>query len=193
MPSDLVVKAGAELAAALATGVAVKLMDDALDDSTPATTGNIAYALLFLSLGAVFQPAWAATLFLASYAAGMAFSGHPILPSRLPAWLESVLAVGVGLAYAGAAEMIAALAAIVLVQAVDHWVDRDLDRARGRVDNWVLQLGVWPAALLALTAFSAGVLCSPWKLGAVAVAAALVSRWAPDQAQIPGEEEIRWC
>lgn len=153
---------GGCLAATALTGMAVRLMDDFLDEPEQpsgwlaplferAGRGVIAYALFFLALGAACNLEWAVTLFLSAYAIGMGHEGHRILPSGLSALWESALALGAGMARFGFFSLAASFTAVLFVQILDDFVDVEEDRKRGE-SNWVLRWGSVEAALVAVLA-----------------------------------------
>lgn len=129
-PSSLLVS----LAATLATAVAIKLMDDLLDGeeltiSGLTTAGATVYAMAALAVGVALAPLVALPLFAAAYAVGMLHEPAEALPSGMPAWLESVLAVAVAAVMAGTGRAIQALLVMLAVQLVDDLVDYVADTA----------------------------------------------------------------
>lgn len=150
------------LGATAFTGVAIRLMDDFLDEPEPflsrlaplvarAGRGVIAYALFFLALGAACNLEWAVTLFLCAYAIGMGHDGLRPLPSGLPAWGESALALAVGVGRFGFFSLVASFTAVLFVQILDDFMDVREDRERGG-GNWVLRWGSVESALMAVLA-----------------------------------------
>lgn len=148
-----------DMGAALATALAVKLMDDALDAGLDAAAGwrtragelgvaAMPYALLCLATAALLNPDLAAGLFLACYAVGMAAHPGALMPTGAPAWAESVLAVGLSALLLGARETAASLLVVACVQLADDWLDNDsrLGRELGR---HALLLGAGAAAFAA--------------------------------------------
>lgn len=124
----------ARVLAVVATGIAVKLMDDVLDQQEDAVTGQpnvavplggaaVAYALAAFALAAALSPRDALSLFWASYAWGMAHGAGQRLPLGLRAWQETALAVALAVLTAGVPDALAALALIGAVQLLDDWVD----------------------------------------------------------------------
>ncbi|HEY8552282.1 MAG TPA: hypothetical protein VIL40_02375 [Thermaerobacter sp.] len=132
---------GTRVAAVIAVGIAVKLMDDVLDQEEDALTERpnvavrlgaaaIAYALAALALAAALSPRDALSLFWASYAWGMGHGAGERLPLGLRAWQETALAVALAVLAAGLPDAVAALALIGSVQLLDDWVDLRRERAR---------------------------------------------------------------
>jgi len=123
------------IGAACFTGMAVKLMDDRLDEpldsllNRPNLTrvlgrADIAYALLSLTLAVALSPVVALVLFAASYAVGMAHEPGRTGPLGLPYWAESAGILAVGVLKAGVGLQAAALLGVGAVQLVDDIRDR---------------------------------------------------------------------
>ncbi|MGE5561268.1 MAG: hypothetical protein ACM3XN_09535 [Chloroflexota bacterium] len=120
--------------AVLATGLAIKLMDDIFDgeETTVAglsTAGATIYAMVALAIGVALAPAVGLPLFAAAYAVGMAGDPQETLPSGMPAWVESALALAVAAAISGIAAMAHALLVVAAVQLVDDVLDFQADSA----------------------------------------------------------------
>lgn len=137
-PAVLAAVLGRTFLAALFTGLAVKLMDDALDVEVDAARGYrnwaarlgraaLPYALALALLAAAIETRVALALFLAAYALGMGRNVGERLPTGLPAWAEIVLAVAVSTVFSGVRVAGAALALLWAVQAADDWLDREED------------------------------------------------------------------
>ena len=88
------------LVALFLTGLAIRLLDDALDQAEDREAGvpnlagrlgggAVAYGLAALALGALILPGVAPAALLAAYAVGMAGSLAERLPTRVPAWVET--------------------------------------------------------------------------------------------------------
>lgn len=121
-------------AAAGLVGLAVKLLDDTLDQPGDPTTlagrlgegATLAYGLAAGVAGVALAPAVGLALFAASYALGMVGMGAgpgERLPSRLPAWVESLAALGASLLLAGVGVTGGAFGALLAVQALDDLAD----------------------------------------------------------------------
>lgn len=147
--------------ALLMTGVAVKLMDDFLDEEVDRELGHenlaarlgratLPYALVLLGLGMALATRVSLAMFLAAYSLGMAGDLSRRLPTGLKGYQESLVTVGLGAMVSGWRTMAAALAVVVWLQAADDLVDRSLDR-RARSFNLAEFFGGWEAALGALT------------------------------------------
>ncbi len=146
------------LGAVLCMALAVKLMDDLLDgdlgrvdregaEAVLGAGGAAAYALFLGMVAAALNTEWAVTLFLAAYAVGMLDDPLRRLPSRLPAGVESFLAVMIGILAYGWRSALASLACMVVIQALDDLVDYRRDLQAGR-RNWVTATGKFEVALM---------------------------------------------
>lgn len=162
------------------TGGAVKLLDDLLDGPDDLAAGlgawthrlgpaAAAYALALLALGAALAPGPALTAFFAAYALGMCGDLWSVLPSRLPAWLEGLLALMVGALSWGPVTMLGALLAVLGAQCLDDWIDWQREGFRGH--------GWWPRGLGRVELLGVAILAAlgaawvrPWLLVGVAVA-----------------------
>ncbi len=157
--------------AVLCMAVAVKLMDDLLDGDVGGPRdhdlvsrhetralgagGAAAYALGLGMVAAALNTEWAVTLFLASYAVGMLDDPLRRLPSRLPAGVESFLAILIGVSAYGWRSAVASLACIVLIQALDDLVDYRSDLQAGR-RNWAVATVKFEVTLIAMIWFVIG-------------------------------------
>ncbi|MGI6037616.1 MAG: hypothetical protein ACOYD6_05250 [Limnochordia bacterium] len=157
----------------VATGTAIKLMDDYLDEPTN-TDGQVIYALLALSVGASLNPEAALSLFLAAYASGMISDlGRP-LPLGLKGWQESLLVLSWGCYRFGWVQQLGALAIIMGIQLYDDLADYPWDRIQGYpnfVTLWGYNEVILSLAILLLTAATidpqktlASLLALPWAL-----------------------------
>lgn len=121
------------LAAAALAALAVKLMDDTLDEprdlaagranwATRLDGGAASYALALLALSAGLDGRLAAAVLLAAFGVGMR-GGRERLPLGLRAWQESVLALGLAVWLCGPRLAAAAVLAAVCAQAADDVID----------------------------------------------------------------------
>lgn len=150
---------GKNLLVVMGTGLSVKLMDDFLDEERDGIAGIrnwaqllgrsiMAYSLLALAVATALNPAWAVSLFLASYAVGMAHEHGERLPSGLKSYQEAMLALAAGWFLFGPTEMVTSLVLVIFLQAVDDLRDWRQDRELGR-QSLVTSLGPVEAVLLA--------------------------------------------
>lgn len=116
------------------TGLAIKIVDDALDGELDRLQGRISltaglgdgsssYTGILLVLAALLSPVDSISLFAAAYIWGMVRSPRVILPWGARAWQESLLvalAVGAGL---GMRPLLGALVLMVAVQGLDDLID----------------------------------------------------------------------
>lgn len=172
------------LAAVVAAGVAIKLMDDDLDREDDRLAGKAtvaaalgpgtgAYALAALAVAMLLDARVAGPLFLSAYAVGMAHAPGQRLPTGLAAWHESILAAGAGMLLAGVRPMMVSVAAMVFVQCADDLLDRAEDRRSAR-PSLITRLGPVETGLLGAAALLVGVSLAPGLMTAVIVAAVLV-------------------
>lgn len=116
------------------TGIAIRLVDDALDQEEDQAAGvpnlaaflgsaSAAYAAASLALAALLLPRHGPALFLAAYAWGMAGSLTERLPTRLPGWLETAAAIGLLFLVVPAGVSLWALLLMGAFQALDWALD----------------------------------------------------------------------
>lgn len=159
------------LGATLGAGVAIKLMDDALDSSSDARAGRytaaqtlgvgvVPYALWALAAGASLRVDVAAGLFFAAYAVGMAHGDGGPLPSGVPGWVEGAAALLLAVFGAGLPLAAAALCLMVFVQCVDDIADHRLDAQAG-ADNVVRATGFVETHFLGTGTFVLAVSVAP--------------------------------
>lgn len=121
--------------AALATGYAIKIMDDCVDrefdlaigQSNLATrygSGVIGYGMLSLLIASYIEPTITVSLFASAYAVGMGFSVSQQYPSRLTGLGEGVLVLVLSLLVAGFRLTGASLCLMLGVQLIDDWQDK---------------------------------------------------------------------
>jgi hypothetical protein len=128
-------------------GMVIKLTDDSLDEIPVAGhpghpgkpslaiklgKGVMAYGLLLFTIAVSVQSSVSATLFLAAYAVGMVKDPELLLPTYLPAWLESFLTVMIGVLFWGWSEMISSFVIMGVIQLGDDYLDREQDRKEQR-------------------------------------------------------------
>ncbi|HEU4963258.1 MAG TPA: hypothetical protein VFV52_05285, partial [Bacilli bacterium] len=94
-----------EILGIVLTGLTIKLMDDWLDLEYDQCIGrhtlamklgraSLPYALVLFGLAIALTPKLSFPLFLAAYAIGMGHELRERMPTRLPGWVESILALG---------------------------------------------------------------------------------------------------
>lgn len=140
--------------AVLIIGVAVKLLDDVVDGEERtifglAPAGAAVYAALAAAVSVALAPTVALPLFAAAYALGMMHEPDELLPSGMPAWLESAVTLAAAAAIAGAARTAQGLLVIAALQALDDLIDYGLDAATPR-RNWAHRIGRVETALIGL-------------------------------------------
>ncbi len=147
------------------TALAVKALDDLLDEPEGRggrAGGVAAYVAVLLVVAAGLDRRVAVSLFLAAYAVGMVSSPLTRLPSGLPSWGESLVAVGLGACLTGALEVLGSVLVVTAVQVFDDFWDLARDREAGRV-GVAAAIGRWPALALAVLLYIAAALISPVK------------------------------
>ena len=122
--------------------IAVKLLDDFLDQEIDACAGrknwaqrigngSTIYAALLLAFAATLQAQAALSLFFACCMVGMFNSLTHKLPSRLSGWQESLLILFFGFFFFGIEQMMFALCFIAAIQLLDDCLDYRLDQISG--------------------------------------------------------------
>ncbi len=170
--------------ATLLTGVAVKILDDFLD-AAPEDRAAWAfpYGAAALAVAGALAPKVATVMFLASYAVGMFGLPRQRMPSGLPAWVESCLAVGLAALLAGGRLAGAALAGMAAVQCWDDVMDwhedglvgqANLAARFGRVETGVAGAALAVAALLGDFSLGVAVIASA---GLIWVGERIIKRW----------------
>lgn len=165
-------------------GVAVKLLDDFMDLRSDAQYGvpsiavrlgeaTLPYAMLSLALGAAFDPRFGLSLFLASYAVGMASDLRRILPLGLTGWQESLGAFLLGVLFTGPLVQLWALSMMAFVQCVDDLQDVRRDDLCGSA-NLVRRWGLGEVRLAALGFFMFAALLAPFHTVLLLIAVALI-------------------
>ncbi|MCL6548323.1 MAG: hypothetical protein K6T30_05380 [Alicyclobacillus sp.] len=156
------------LACLLCTGAAVKLMDDYLDaeydicrgQRTVATKlgrATLPYSLVLALVGAYLNLHEALALFFASYAVGMLSGWRERLPTRLPAYVEMLAAVGLSCLLSGWRMALWGVAMMALVDWLDDVIDVSGDQVSGQ-RNMVVRIGMVETLLLCLAALLVAVL-----------------------------------
>jgi len=144
------------------TGTAIKLMDDFIDVPCDRIIGKrtlaaelkeaaLPYALAALSLGMTANPAWAVTLFWASYSIGMRGDLTRPLSLGLTGWQEALVLGLPAVLVFGWQEMVTSWAASFALQAMDDLRDQREDQLTG-ADNWAARWGTVETALAAVLA-----------------------------------------
>ncbi|GAX91777.1 hypothetical protein [Effusibacillus lacus] len=157
-----------ELFGIVLTGIAIKTMDDLLDVEYDQCVGRFTiagklgkavmpYALLILGIGVFVAEEIALALFLASYSIGMGHDLFERMPTRLPGWAESLIALVVGMLLTGPLPMVWGVLIMAGVQFLDDLVDIYKDSQSGQ-RNSAVQLGVVETTLLTLICFLGAVL-----------------------------------
>lgn len=159
------------------TAVAVKVLDDFLDAAPEdRPVWSFPYGAAALAVAGAVAPQVAAVLFLSSYAAGMFGRPGERMPSGLPAWVESMIAVGLGVAVAGWRVAGTALAAVLAVQCWDDFMDARRDGMAGQA-NLATRFGRVEVAAAGTALGAAAALGDAVLLSAVIASAGLIWIW----------------
>ncbi|WP_054971496.1 hypothetical protein [Alicyclobacillus ferrooxydans] len=160
-----------QLAAMIFIGSAIKLLDDHLDSEYDICRGErtlavrlgrsvLAYGLVTALLAVTFDKSLAIALFFSSYAVGMFMEPKEKMPTRVPAFVESLAAIGLSFLITGWREGLFALAFVATVDWLDDIVDYARDEQTGQ-RNLARRVGLVEATLLILLAFVISVLLAP--------------------------------
>lgn len=163
---------GSRVVAVLLTALAVRILDDAFDETPKVSAGTVAYVAVLVALGATVETTTAMTLFLACYALGMTTDlGRP-LPSGFTALGEGALVLLLGAWRFGGPAMLGALAVITFIQAADDVIDYPRDLEMG-VASWATRWGRVETMLLGSAAFTLAMRLDP-----VVAVSAPIAAWA---------------
>jgi len=159
------------------SGVTIKLMDDWLDVEYDKSVGRttlavrlgravLPYGLLCLALAMALASKLALTLFIAAYAIGMGHDLREKMPTRLPGWIESLVALGLAAIYAGWQLASWALFVMLMIQLLDDLMDLQQDRRSGQ-NNWAQRFGTVEATLAMFICALVAVLLMPMETAMV--------------------------
>lgn len=154
--------------ALLCMGSVVKLIDDALDVQYDFARGKrtlagrfgrsvTAYVVVFTLIAAVLNIHVAIAVFLGSYAVGMFANLRDRMPTHLPAWLETLLALALSYVLCGWQMALWGVAMMAVVDWIDDLRDLPADRVSGQ-RNMAATCGFIETLLLVLMALSIAVL-----------------------------------
>ncbi|HHV19621.1 MAG TPA: hypothetical protein GXZ27_12410 [Thermoanaerobacterales bacterium] len=143
------------------TGMVIKIMDDYLDQDidflqkdqnlfTVIEYGGLPYALILLSLAFVFDPVTSLSLFLGSFALGMAGDLTVKMPSGLYGYQESIIVTALGLLFLKI-NMASSIFIMISIQLWDDYKDSDKDMINSK--NWAFLLGKVECVLLTVIFF----------------------------------------
>ncbi|RIV29312.1 hypothetical protein D2Q93_00150 [Alicyclobacillaceae bacterium I2511] len=157
-----------ELLALVLMGSAIKLMDDQLDAEYDICRGErtlavklgralLPYTLVLTVLALYLQPVLTTAVFFGSYAVGMFTRWQEKLPTRVPAYVEIFMVIGLSMLLTGWQTAVWGLTFMALVDWVDDLTDATLDKVSGQ-DNLVLRIGWIETSLLVLLVLCVAVL-----------------------------------
>ncbi|SIS98013.1 MULTISPECIES: hypothetical protein [Alicyclobacillus] len=174
------------LGALLMAGLAVKWMDDVLDVDYDLCQGQrtlaarfgraaLPYAMAVMACAVALAEAPAIAAFLGAYAVGMFARPFERLPSQLPAWAETILALALCAAIVGWRGALWGASFMLAVDWLDDLVDRFRDLETGQW-NAVIRFGLVEVLLAILGALAVAIFAEVlWTLiGLVALAAVTV-------------------
>lgn len=175
---------GVEVLGIVLAGLTIKLMDDWLDLEFDQCIGRhtlamrlgracLPYALVLFGAAVALAPDLSMALFLAAYAIGMGHDLREKMPTKLPGWLESLLALLLSAAFAGLVLTAWAVCIMAMIQLLDDLMDLQADRRSGQ-NNLAHRLGLVEATLLMFISLLAALLISTMKTVEVLVALPLV-------------------
>lgn len=147
----------------VATGLAIQMMDDFLDQEYDQCLGKktialrigratLPYTLLLFAVGASLAREEALPLFLGSYVVGMAHDWKEKMPTRLPGYGEMAGAFLLSLLLSGSLLALWGVTVMATVQLLDDLFDYHRD-ARSGQRNAVLRFGLVETTLLLLLFF----------------------------------------
>jgi 1,4-dihydroxy-2-naphthoate octaprenyltransferase len=165
-------------------GLTIKLMDDWLDVEYDQCVGRhtlatrlgracLPYALFGFGFAVALAPDVALALFLAAYAIGMGHDLKEIMPTRLPGWAESIIALCLSAWAASIGLTVWALFVMATIQQLDDLMDLQHDRRSGQ-NNLANRFGFVEVTLAMFICLLAAVLFSPLKTVEVLLATPFV-------------------
>ncbi|KEO83521.1 hypothetical protein [Tumebacillus flagellatus] len=173
-----------EIGGMVLTGFTIKLMDDYLDVEFDRSVGRhtlsvrlgracLPYGLVLFGVAVSLVPQVALALFLASYAIGMGHDLTEKMPTKLPGWLESIVALALALWLSGPQMTAWAVFVMFMIQLLDDLMDVQHDSRSGQT-NWAIRIGVVEATLLLFISALASILLAPLRTAEVIVAIPIV-------------------
>ncbi|GMA61432.1 hypothetical protein NZD89_17125 [Alicyclobacillus fastidiosus] len=149
--------------AILLAGATVKMMDDALDVEYDLCRGrrtlaarlgraSLPYSLLTFGLAMMANRDVALAVFLGSYAVGMFTRAEEFLPSRVPAYVEIVIAACLLVILVGWKDALWGMAAMSMIDWLDDVMDRRKDAISGQA-NVAIRFGLVETLVAILIVF----------------------------------------
>lgn len=143
-------------------GLVIKIMDDYTDQDIDILAnepnifvilglGGLPYVLLLLSLAFILDPPSSLSLFMASYAIGMAGSLSVKMPSGLYGFQESILVILLSFFFLESTNIISSILIITSIQLWDDYLDYEKDKFNKK--NWAFVLGKVECFLLGIIFF----------------------------------------
>lgn len=155
----------------LFVGAVVKLLDDSLDADFDKFRGKrtlaarlgravFPYGTVLVLFAAYLDVSLTVALFLGSYVVGMFVQWREVLPTRVPAYVEIVVAMAVSVLLTGWQMAFWGISMMAVVDWLDDLVDYAGDKTSGQV-NLALQIGVVETLFLVMLALCTAVLLNP--------------------------------
>ncbi|CAM3970318.1 hypothetical protein [Alicyclobacillus pomorum] len=171
MYGDLL-EVGRTLLCLVLAGATIKLMDDYLDAeydicrgkhtlAVKLSRGTLPYALVLGLLAAYLNLDITISVFFGSYAAGMLTTWREKLPTRVPAFIEIIVAFGLSTLLVGWHIALWGACLMAMFDWLDDLVDRMTDHKTGQ-RNMALRIGVVETTLLTLIVMCAAILLNAW-------------------------------
>lgn len=164
-----------DLVVMILMGISIKWLDDHLDSEFDICRGErtlavrmgracFAYGTLLAVVAVALNHSLAAALFLSSYAVGMMSNWTERLPTRLPAYVETILAVGLAVLLCGWRIELWALCFVALVDWLDDITDYHKDGSASH-RNLARRIGLPETTILTLMALLGSIWLNPeWTL-----------------------------
>lgn len=168
----------------VATGLAIKLMDDFLDRQLDnmkdiwnsyvlLENSILPYSLLLLTIGLILNTRESSSLFMASYIIGMGYVYKSVLPSKLKIWQESLIVLIIGLYLLGFKEITSSILLIIFIQILDDFLDYNIDY-KYKGNNLVYRFGVINTLFIEIFLLIISILFYPVKIKIFLLAAGTV-------------------
>lgn len=159
----------------LAVGFVIKMVDDALDAEYDICRGQrtlavkwgraaLPYTIIMVLLAAWANLQLTFAAFLGSYAVGMFINWRETLPTRVPAYVETILMMSISVLLVGWRNALWGLAMMCVIDWLDDVIDRWRDHDSGQL-NMVHRFGIVEVLLATLVALCTAIFANPeWSI-----------------------------